>query len=214
MISVITNSPSCALIHPSFLFTCSFIPQESRKFLQQLLVQSQFCLGCALSCSLHFLHEGASQRWLCLLLAAALSWFLARQATLLLHHVMALYKLHSSQRYCGICIGLLTSGRSLLPMLCKAMIITFTVAVVAAISTINKHFLSATEALRFWTPLTICYTLLVVYIQGKKHVKLDTFMSETRVRCSLDSDQSGQGNATACNSVIVWTRLRTEEKND
>ncbi|XP_041802367.1 transmembrane protein 82 [Chelmon rostratus] len=142
---------------------------ESRKFLQQLLVQSQFCLGCALSCSLHFLHEGASQRWLCLLLAAALSWFLARQATLLLHHVMALYKLHSSQRYCGICIGLLTSGRSLLPMLCKAMIITFTVAVVAAISTINKHFLSATEALRFWTPLTICYTLLVVYMQEDQH---------------------------------------------
>ncbi|XP_070824873.1 transmembrane protein 82 [Chaetodon trifascialis] len=142
---------------------------ESGKFLQQLLVQSQFSLGCAFSCGLHFLHEGASQRWLCLLLAAALSWFLAKQASLLLHHVMALYKLHSSQRYCGICISLLKSGRSLLPMLCRAMIITFTVAVVAAISTINKHFLSATEALRFWTPLTICYTLLVVYMQEDQH---------------------------------------------
>ncbi|TKS77223.1 Transmembrane protein 82 [Collichthys lucidus] len=142
---------------------------ESRKFLQQLLVQSQFSLGCALSASLSFLHEGASQCWLCLLLAAALSWFLARQATLLLHHVMALYKLHSSQRYCGICITLLTSGRSLLPMLCRTMIITFFVAVVASISIINKHFLSATEALRFWTPLTICYTLLVVYMQEEQH---------------------------------------------
>ncbi|XP_070695812.1 transmembrane protein 82 isoform X2 [Pempheris klunzingeri] len=142
---------------------------ESRKFLQQLLVQSQFSLGCALSCSLHFLHEGASQRWLCLLLAAALSWFLARQTTLLLHHVMALYELHSSQRYCGICIGLLSSGRCLLPMLCRTMIITFSVAVVAAVSIINKHFLSATEALRFWTPLTICYTLLVVYMQEEQH---------------------------------------------
>ncbi|KAM6983189.1 transmembrane protein 82 [Tautogolabrus adspersus] len=142
---------------------------ESRNFLQQLLVQSQFSLGCALSCSLYFLHEGASHRWLCLLLAAALSWFLARQATLLLHHVLALYKLHSSQRYCGICIGLLTSGRCLLPMLCRAMIITFSVAVVAAIATINKHFLSASEALRFWTPLTICYTLLVVYMQEEKN---------------------------------------------
>ncbi|CAJ1055389.1 transmembrane protein 82 [Xyrichtys novacula] len=142
---------------------------ESRKFLQQLLVQSQFSLGCALSCSLYFLHEGASQRWLCLLLAAALSWYLARQATRLLHHVLALYKLHSSQRYCGICIGLLTSGRCLLPMLCRAMMITFSVAVVAAIATINKHFLSATEALRFWTPLTICYTLLVVYMQEDQH---------------------------------------------
>ncbi|XP_034551802.1 transmembrane protein 82 [Notolabrus celidotus] len=142
---------------------------ESNKFLQQLLVQSQFSLGCALSCSLCFLHEGASHRWLCLLLAAALSWFLARQATLLLHHVLALYKLHSSQRYCGICISLLTSGRCLLPMLCRAMIITFSVAVVAAIAIINKHFLSATEALRFWTPLTICYTLLVVYMQEEQH---------------------------------------------
>lgn len=142
---------------------------EYQKFLQQLLVQSQFSLGCALSCSLHFLHEGASHRWLCLLLAAALSWFLARQATRLLHHVLALYKLHSSQRYCGICISLLTSGRYLLPMLCRTMIITFSVAVVAAISIINQHFLSATEALRFWTPLTICYTLLVVYMQEEQH---------------------------------------------
>lgn len=136
--------------------------------MQQLLVQSQFSLGCALSCSLHFLHEGGSHRWLCLLLAAALSWFLARQATLLLRHVMALFKLHSSQRYCGICISLLTSGHGLLPMLCRMMIIAFFVAVVAAVSIINTHFLSATEALRFWTPLTICYTLLVVYMQGEK----------------------------------------------
>ncbi|XP_022049744.1 transmembrane protein 82 isoform X2 [Acanthochromis polyacanthus] len=142
---------------------------ESKKFLQQLLVQSQFSLGCALTCSLCFLHEGSSQRWLCLLLAAALSWFLARQATSLLHHVMALYKLHSSQRYCGICISLLTSGSSVLPMLCRAMIITFSVAGLAAVSIINRHFLSATEALRFWTPLTICYTLLVVYMQEEQH---------------------------------------------
>ncbi|KAF3860121.1 hypothetical protein F7725_000376 [Dissostichus mawsoni] len=134
---------------------------ESSKSVQRLLMQSQFSLGCALTCSLHFLHEGAPQRWLCLLLAAALSWFLSRQATRLLQHVTALYKLHSSQRYCGICIGLLTSGRCVLPMLCRAMIITFSVAVVAAIFIINQHFLSATEALRFWTPLTICYTLLV-----------------------------------------------------
>uniref|UniRef100_A0A3Q0R1Y1 Transmembrane protein 82 n=1 Tax=Amphilophus citrinellus TaxID=61819 RepID=A0A3Q0R1Y1_AMPCI len=142
---------------------------ESGKFLQQLLVQSQFSLGCALTCSLHFLHEGASQRWLCLLLAAALSWFLARQATNLLHHVTALYNLHSSQRYCGICISLLTSGSCLLPMLCRTIIITFSVAVLAAVSIINQHFLSATEALRFWTPLTICYTLLVVYMQEEQH---------------------------------------------
>uniref|UniRef100_A0A3P9P0W1 Transmembrane protein 82 n=1 Tax=Poecilia reticulata TaxID=8081 RepID=A0A3P9P0W1_POERE len=140
-----------------------------RKFLQQLLVQSQFSLGCAISCSLHFLHEGASQRWLCLLLAAALSWYLAKKAAALLHHVIALYKLHSSQRYCGICISLLTSGCYLQPMLCRTMIIAFFVAVLAAVSIINQQFLSATEALRFWTPLTICYTLLVVYMQEEQH---------------------------------------------
>uniref|UniRef100_A0A3Q2D615 Transmembrane protein 82 n=1 Tax=Cyprinodon variegatus TaxID=28743 RepID=A0A3Q2D615_CYPVA len=142
---------------------------SSKEFLQQLLVQSQFSLGCAISCSLHYLHEGASQRWLCLLLAAALSWYLAKKAAALLHHVIALYKLHSSQRYCGICIGLLTSGRYLLPMLCRTMIIAFLVAVLAAVSVINQQFLSATEALRFWTPLTICYTLLVVHTQEQQH---------------------------------------------
>ncbi|TWW56264.1 Mitotic spindle assembly checkpoint protein MAD2B [Takifugu flavidus] len=147
----------------------SDIVKEFRKCLQQLLVQSQFSLGCALSCSLHFLHEGAIHRWLCLILAAALSWFLARKARLLLRHVMALFELHSSQRYCGICISLLTSGHCLLPMLYKAMTIAFSVAVVASVSIINRHFLSATEALRFWTPLTICYTLLVVYMQEEQH---------------------------------------------
>uniref|UniRef100_A0A8C7WVY0 Transmembrane protein 82 n=1 Tax=Oryzias sinensis TaxID=183150 RepID=A0A8C7WVY0_9TELE len=143
--------------------------QEPKTFLQQLLLQSQFSVGCALTCSLHFLHEGAAQRWLCLLLAAALSWFLSRQATKLLHHVSALYDLHSSQGYCGVCIGLLTSGGSLLPLLARAVSITFFVAVLAAVSIINQQFLSATEALRFWTPLTICYTLLVVYMQEEQH---------------------------------------------
>lgn len=27
---------------------------------------------------------------------------------------------------------------------------------------------AAIAALRFWTPLTICYTLLVVYMQGER----------------------------------------------
>ncbi|KAJ8016644.1 hypothetical protein DPEC_G00009380 [Dallia pectoralis] len=142
---------------------------ESSRFLQQLLVQCQFSLGCALCCSLHFLHEGAPQRWLCLVLAAGLSWFLAKQTRRLLLHVMTLYKLHSSQRYCGVCITMLTSGGSLLPHLTRALMLTFAVATIAAISIINEHFLSATEALKFWTPLTICYTLLVVYMQEEQH---------------------------------------------
>lgn len=165
------------LIHHIWSHVSPF-PQEFRKFLQQLLVQSQFSLGCALSCSLHFLHEGAVHRWLCLILAAALSWFLARKARLLLRHVITLFELHSSQRYCGICISLLTSGHCLLPMLYKAMIVAFSVAVVASVSIINRHFLSATEALRFWTPLTICYTLLVVYMQGEKHATYNRNESE------------------------------------
>uniref|UniRef100_A0A673ZCC9 Transmembrane protein 82 n=1 Tax=Salmo trutta TaxID=8032 RepID=A0A673ZCC9_SALTR len=99
----------------------------------QLLVQCQFSLGCALSCGL--------------------SWFLASQTGRLRLHVMALYRLHSSQRYCGVCMTLLTSGCSLLPRLTRALMLTFPVAAIAA--------------LRFWTPLTICYTLMVVYMQAK-----------------------------------------------
>ncbi|XP_019746728.1 transmembrane protein 82 isoform X2 [Hippocampus comes] len=144
---------------------------DSLKLLQRLMIQSQFSLGCALGCTLQFLHEGAPHRWLCSLLAAALSCWLARKASALEWHVATLYKLHSSQRYCGICITLLTNGRGplLLPVLCGILTVTFAMAVVAAVVIINQHFLSATEALRFWTPLTICYSLLVVYMQDEQH---------------------------------------------
>ncbi|XP_035239053.1 transmembrane protein 82 [Anguilla anguilla] len=142
---------------------------ESRSSTQQLMVQCQFSLGCALSCSLHFLHEGAPQRLLALLLTAGLSWLLAGLSARLWGHVKALYPLHSSQRYCGVCIGLLSSGRALPSALSRALLLTFAVAAIAAVSTINRHFLSATEALRFWTPLTICYTLLVVYMQDEQN---------------------------------------------
>ncbi|KAG9269686.1 transmembrane protein 82 isoform X2 [Astyanax mexicanus] len=134
----------------------------------QLLVQCQFSLGCAFNCSLQFLHEGAPQAWLSLLLAAGLSWFLASQCSRLRRHVMSMYPIHSTQRYCGVCIGLLTSGPSILTFLCSALIITFSVASIAAVSSINRHFLSTSEALRFWTPLTICYTLLIIYMQEQR----------------------------------------------
>ncbi|KAI4895985.1 hypothetical protein NFI96_025270, partial [Prochilodus magdalenae] len=137
--------------------------------LLQLLVQCQFSLGCAFNCSLTFLHEGAPHAWLSLLLAAGLSWFLASQCSRLRHHVMVMYPIHSTQRYCGICIGLLTTGTSILPFLCSVIILTFTVAGTAAVSSINQHFLSTTEALRFWTPLTICYTLLIVYMHDEQN---------------------------------------------
>ncbi|NP_001186669.1 transmembrane protein 82 isoform X1 [Danio rerio] len=129
-----------------------------------LLVQCQFSLGCALTCSLKFLHEGAPQGWLSLSLAVGLSWFLATRCSRVWRHVNSMYPIHSTQRYCGLCIGLLTTGASILTWLCTALIITFSVSGIAAISNINQHFLSTTEALRFWTPLTICYSLLVVYM--------------------------------------------------
>lgn len=43
----------------------------------------------------------------------------------------------------------------------------FTVGNLAAVSLINQDFLSTSEAVRFWTPLTICYMLLVIYMQGE-----------------------------------------------
>lgn len=135
---------------------------------ESLLIQCQFSVGCALSCSLHFLHKEAPHRWLSLLLATALSWFLASQCSRLYQHVQKLFHLHSSQRYCGVCIGLLTSGSSILTYLCYLLIITFTVAAFAALTSINQQFASATEAIRFWTPLTICYTLLVVSTQEQQ----------------------------------------------
>lgn len=43
----------------------------------------------------------------------------------------------------------------------------FAVGNLAAVALINRDFLTTSEAVRFWTPLTICYTLLVIYMQGK-----------------------------------------------
>ncbi|KAL2103583.1 hypothetical protein ACEWY4_000451 [Coilia grayii] len=134
-------------------------------YTEKLLVQCQFSVGCALSCSLNFLHKEAPHRWMSLLLVTALSWYLTSQCSRLYQHVKSLFHLHSSQRYCGICIGLFTSGSSILPYLCCILILIFTVAATAALTSINQQFSSAGEAVRFWTPLTICYTLLVMYMQ-------------------------------------------------
>uniref|UniRef100_A0A8C9V2R7 Transmembrane protein 82 n=1 Tax=Scleropages formosus TaxID=113540 RepID=A0A8C9V2R7_SCLFO len=134
----------------------------------QILVHSQFSLGCALSCSLRFLHDGAPKRSLNLLLAAGPSLLLAGQCGRLWRHVATLYPLHSSQCSCGICVSLLTSGHTLQAFLCHSLKLSFGVAVIAAISTLNHPFKSASEALRFWTPLTVCYALLVVYVQEEQ----------------------------------------------
>ncbi|XP_072210582.1 uncharacterized protein [Excalfactoria chinensis] len=131
----------------------------------QLLVLCQFSLGCGLSCGLSFLLEGAPHRTCNLLLAAGLAGLLAVHTRRLALHTCTLYELHSRARYCGICMLLLTSGHGVPQLLRKALLVAFIVADLAAVALINRDFLSTTEAVRFWTPLTICYTLLVVYMQ-------------------------------------------------
>ncbi|CAG5981023.1 unnamed protein product [Menidia menidia] len=130
-----------------------------------LLVQCQFSLGCSLTCTLVFLHQGAPHSSLSLFLAAALSWALAAYSSSLLSHVVRLFPLHSSKHYCGRCISLLTSGHNLLASLQRAVVLAFAVGTVASSATVFHHFLSHKDAIKFWTPLTLCYTMLVVYTQ-------------------------------------------------
>ncbi|NXE00950.1 TMM82 protein, partial [Chaetorhynchus papuensis] len=131
----------------------------------QLYLLCQYSLGCGVSCGLSFLLEGAPHRSWNLALAAGLAGLLALHARRLARHVCALYELHSRERYCGVCILLLAAGHGIPRLLRNALALTFAVADLAAVELINRDFLSTGEAVRFWTPLTICYTLLVVYMQ-------------------------------------------------
>ena len=144
-----------------------FWPQDANgRGLDLLLIQCQFSLGCGLTCTLAFLHQGAPHSSLSLLLAAALSWALASVSQGLWSHVARLYPLHSTERYCGKCITILTSGHTILTSLQRAVVLAFALATVASTATVYEHFLSQKDALKFWTPLTLCYTMLVFYIQG------------------------------------------------
>ncbi|NWU73348.1 TMM82 protein, partial [Pterocles burchelli] len=134
----------------------------------QLYLLCQFSLGCGLSCGLSFLLEGAPHRTCSLGLAAGLAGLLAAYARRLARHVCTLYELHSRERYCGVCILLLATGHGIPRLLRRALAITFGVADLAAVALINRDFLSTAEAIRFWTPLTLCYALLVSYMQGQK----------------------------------------------
>uniref|UniRef100_A0A8C6SEK7 Transmembrane protein 82 n=1 Tax=Neogobius melanostomus TaxID=47308 RepID=A0A8C6SEK7_9GOBI len=133
--------------------------------LDLLLVQCQFSLGCGLTCTLVYIHQGAPHSTLGLVLAAALSWKLANYCLGLWRHVAKLYPLHSKERYCGKCITLLTSGHGILATLQKVVILAFALAAAVSTATVFENFLSQKDALKLWTPLTLCYTLLVVYIQ-------------------------------------------------
>uniref|UniRef100_A0A3B3ZI44 Uncharacterized protein n=1 Tax=Periophthalmus magnuspinnatus TaxID=409849 RepID=A0A3B3ZI44_9GOBI len=133
--------------------------------LELLLVQCQFSLGCGLTCTLAYIHQEAPHSTLGLFLAAGLSWALASYSMGLWRHVAKLYPLHSKERYCGKCISLLTSGHGILVKLQKVVILVFSLAAAVSTATVFENFLSEKDALKLWTPLTLCYTLLVVYIQ-------------------------------------------------
>jgi len=133
-----------------------------------LLIQCQFSLGCVLTCTLDFLQQGAVHSSFSLLLAAGLSWFLMGICQRLWSHVARLYPLHSTERYCGQCITLLNSGYTILTSLQSLVFLAFAIGSLASLGSVYKHFLSQTDALKFWTPLTLCYTMLVVSIQEEQ----------------------------------------------
>uniref|UniRef100_A0A8C8Z7E1 Transmembrane protein 82 n=1 Tax=Prolemur simus TaxID=1328070 RepID=A0A8C8Z7E1_PROSS len=134
----------------------------------QLYLLCQYSLGCGLACGLSFLQEGAPHRTLNLLLSLGLATLLGWGAWRLQRHVCRLYELHSSQQYCGVCLGLLANAYGLPGLLGRALAVAFAVGDLAAVALINQDFLTTSEAVRFWTPLTICYTLLVIYMQEEQ----------------------------------------------
>uniref|UniRef100_A0A3Q3NFW1 Transmembrane protein 82 n=1 Tax=Mastacembelus armatus TaxID=205130 RepID=A0A3Q3NFW1_9TELE len=140
--SLITGS-----LHPC---SCIFL-QSGGPGLHLLQVQCQFSLGCGLTCTLVFLHQGAPHSSLSFL------W----------SHVARLYPRHSTERYCGKCINLLTSGHTKLASLQKVVVLALGLATVASTATVYDHFLTLKDALKFWTLLTLCYTVLVVCVQAK-----------------------------------------------
>ncbi|XP_007491730.2 transmembrane protein 82 [Monodelphis domestica] len=134
----------------------------------QLFLLCQYSLGCGLTCGLSFLLEGAPHRTLNLLLSLGLAGLLASWSQRLYSHVCRLYELHSHEHYCGACLTLLAKWLDLPILLGRALRVAFLVGDLAAVALLNRDFLTTSEAVRFWTPLTICYTLLVIYMQEEQ----------------------------------------------
>ncbi|XP_044527221.1 transmembrane protein 82 isoform X2 [Gracilinanus agilis] len=134
----------------------------------QLFLLCQYSLGCGLTCGLSFLLEGAPHRTLNLALSLGLAGLLASWSQRLYRHVCRLYELHSQEHYCGACLTLLAKWHDLPVLLGRALRVAFLVGDLAAVALINSDFLTTSEAVRFWTPLTICYTLLVIYMQEQR----------------------------------------------
>ncbi|XP_054435606.1 transmembrane protein 82 [Pteronotus mesoamericanus] len=150
----------------------------------QLYLLCQYSLGCGLTCGLSFLQEGAAHRTLNLLLGLGLAALLSTTTQRLRRHVCSLYELHSSQHYCGVCLGLLVGAHGLPRLLGRTLAVAFAVGDLAAVALINRDFLTTSEAVRFWTPLTICYTLLVIYMQEeqRQHPGLQSQVQTVLVR--------------------------------
>ncbi|XP_063001118.1 transmembrane protein 82 isoform X2 [Elgaria multicarinata webbii] len=134
----------------------------------QLYLLCQYSLGCGVSCSLGYLQEGAPHRTWNLLLSVGLAALLTSYVWRVARHVFTMYELHCKERYCGACLFLLTTWHGIPRLLANALKVTFMVADLAAVALINRDFLTTSEAIRFWTPLTICYTLLVIYMQEEQ----------------------------------------------
>lgn len=148
---------------------CALPAQGSDRERLRLYLLSQYSLGCGLTCGLSFLQEGAPHRTLNLLLGVWLATLLRAGARRVCRHVCQLYELHSSQHYCGLCLGLLAGAHRLPRLLARALAVAFAVGDLAAVVLVNRDFPTASDAVRFWTPLVICYALLVIYMQGEGH---------------------------------------------
>ncbi|XP_053098420.1 transmembrane protein 82-like isoform X2 [Pangasianodon hypophthalmus] len=141
----------------------------------QALLQCQFSLGCALSCTLCFLHEGAHHRSLALSLCVCLALLLARLSRRALTHTLHFYHTHSSSSpVCTVCVSLSALQPSIGPFLRRAVAVAFTLGVVTSLHAVNQHYITETEGAGLWMPLVLCYTLLLLYIQRERHTHTRT----------------------------------------
>ncbi|XP_010612564.1 transmembrane protein 82 [Fukomys damarensis] len=66
-------------------------------------------------------------------------------------------------------------------LLGRALAVAFTVGSLAAVALIQQDFLNTSEAVRFWMPLSICYTLLVVHMQEEQRQQRLSMRSQVQM---------------------------------
>ncbi|XP_048417111.1 transmembrane protein 82 [Stegostoma tigrinum] len=159
---------SLMVLEFSLRIISTLLSNKDGTFRTQIFLLCQFSVGCGMTTSLSFLNDGAPHSTLSLTLSTGLAGILMWYVWKLAKHINTMYELHSKERYCGVCILLLTTWHRIPRLLCNALKVVFIVADMAAIFLINSDFITTSEAIRFWTPLTICYTLLVIYMQEEQ----------------------------------------------